>query len=72
MTMFSCVVLASLWTTILAQEANLDQFNYRETVDNDYGPEQWGRVRCGNLDECLGWPDSWKPGIEWELEMNHW
>jgi len=37
---------------------NLDRFNYRETVSSgegylDYGPRDWGRVRCANLEECV-------------------
>jgi hypothetical protein len=35
---------------------NYDQFNYRSTStspNNDYGPEEWGKVRCGDLDTCV-------------------
>ena len=47
-----------LFTTVVvhAQNANLDQFNYRETdltVSRDYGPREWINVRCGNLDTCV-------------------
>lgn len=49
---------------------NQDRFNYRETVGTDYGPEDWQKVRCTDLHECLGWPDDWEAGIAWNLEEN--
>ena len=69
------VVVACVVVAVHGQQANLDQFTYGDTdtsLNNVYGPEQWGRVRCANLDDCLGWPDSWETGIEWELTENHW
>lgn len=37
--------------------ANLDRFNYRETevgsAQSDYGPRDWGNVRCEDLESCV-------------------
>jgi len=32
---------------------NLDQFNYRTTVNNDYGPEDWEEVSCPDESSCV-------------------
>lgn len=47
-----------------------DRFNYRATIDNDYGPEDWNKVSCNEVGECPGWPDGWELGIGWALTTN--
>ena len=47
-----------------------DRFNYRSTVSNDYGPEDWSKVTCDVVGNCPGWPDGWKLGVGWHLENN--
>lgn len=64
---FFCVVLTALQSFQPVSANNSDRFNYRETLGNDYGPEDWNKVTCTNLDTCLGWPDGYELGIGWEL-----
>lgn len=64
---FCCVVLTALKSSQPVSANNSDRFNYRETLGNDYGPEDWDKVTCTNLDSCLGWPDGYELGIGWEL-----
>eukprot|EP00529_Nitzschia_sp_RCC80_P003057 CAMPEP_0113452454 /NCGR_PEP_ID=MMETSP0014_2-20120614/6854_1 /TAXON_ID=2857 /ORGANISM="Nitzschia sp." /LENGTH=1126 /DNA_ID=CAMNT_0000343825 /DNA_START=1476 /DNA_END=4856 /DNA_ORIENTATION=- /assembly_acc=CAM_ASM_000159 len=47
-----------------------DKFNYRSTRGDDYGPEDWKKVKCKDLDTCEGWPDKHLSSIGWELEEN--
>lgn len=37
-------------------------FNYRETVPSklDFGPPDWGKVRCNDINTCPGWPTNWE------------
>ena len=35
---------------------NNDLFNYRETDDNDYGPEDWDQVTCDDVEICVSQP----------------
>jgi len=61
------------WIALTCIGASLgaeDQFNYRETEGNDYGPEDWGQVTCDEVGECPGWPDGWKSAVGWELSEN--
>jgi hypothetical protein len=48
--------LVSMTTFVAAQ---LDQWNYRGTENNngnnDYGPKDWGKVKCNNPDTCVSW-----------------
>lgn len=39
---------------------DVDTFNYRGTVGNDYGPSDWGKVGCPHHRTCPGWPDDWE------------
>jgi hypothetical protein len=61
-----CCVLLSLYasttrlaTIVVAQSSSdLDQWNYRGTIGgsnglNDYGPSDWIKVRCSNVDTCV-------------------
>ena len=32
---------------------NDEQFNYHKTDGRDYGPEDWGKVSCDDLDKCV-------------------
>jgi len=38
-------------------DGNYDQFSYEDspsqTINNVYGPEDWDRIRCVDLDECV-------------------
>jgi hypothetical protein len=65
-TAFICLTAA--WAK---KDNNDDRFNYRETDDRDFGPENWNRVQCHDPGECLGWPDGWELGIGWELKRNN-
>lgn len=49
---------------------NDETFTYKETdeADEEYGPEDWNRVGCDDLDQCAGWPDDWELGYDWGLE----
>lgn len=38
---------------------NLDQFNYRKTVNNDYGPEDWDEVLCPDKSSCVSTKRCW-------------
>ena len=33
--------------------ARADDFNYRSTQGDNYGPNDWNKVRCGNLETCV-------------------
>lgn len=50
--------------------SNDDLFNYDATSGNDYGPEDWNKVTCDDLELCTGWPDKWLQGQGWKLEVN--
>lgn len=59
----------------LVSAQNLDQFTYEDTGSYSssnpiFPPPQWDRVRCGNLDACVGWPDKWEEGQGWSLTEN--
>ena len=35
-------------------DSNDDMFNFDESRgDNDYGPKDWNKVRCGNPNQCV-------------------
>jgi hypothetical protein len=38
---------------LAASSVNSDSFNFRETSGDDYGPEDWDRVRCDDLETCV-------------------
>jgi hypothetical protein len=45
-------------STVIRAQNNLDLFNYHGTVTtsnglNDYGPKDWSKVRCSDLDSCV-------------------
>ena len=69
------IVVACMASAAFAVDtANLDRFNYDTTVHandhNDYGPEDWIRVRCPDKDICLGYPDSFDEAIGWSFREN--
>jgi len=37
-------------------------FNYRQTYPEkrNYGPADWGKVECENINTCKGWPTNWE------------
>ena len=49
------------WVSLISAEdpipANLDRFNYDQTdlsgTYSTYGPKDWIRVRCADLDQCV-------------------
>ena len=46
--------LAILFLGLLVQPVpGLDQFNYRSTEGQDYGPEDWSEVQCENVANCV-------------------
>lgn len=47
-----------------------DTFNYDKTSGDNYGPQDWMKVDCNNLEDCPGWPDKHESSIGWELESN--
>lgn len=47
------MITASVLVCLLATVAADDLFNYRSTSGNDYGPEDWGKVSCDNLETCV-------------------
>jgi carbonic anhydrase len=55
-----------------------DRFNYDRTVsrgDNiyDYGPEEWEDLDCragSNIENCLGYPDTWELARGWDIDRN--
>lgn len=67
MSMFFMMMLSSSFTiTMIAANdtdtssssssstgTNLDVFNYHETINNDYGPKDWGKVNCNDLNTCV-------------------
>ena len=48
-----------------------DQFNYRATVttgaNNDYGPEDWGKVTCSDVSTCVSTNRS-RTKSKWSIE----
>ncbi|GKY93590.1 hypothetical protein MPSEU_000326400 [Mayamaea pseudoterrestris] len=64
-----------LFGCVAAQRnANTDQFTYQTTAksspNNQYPPNQWKKVQCGNLEKCVGWPEKFLAAPDWELEEN--
>ena len=47
------ILVLSLALLRSAYSSNSDLFNYRETVGTDYGPEDWDKVTCDNVTECV-------------------
>ena len=48
---FSARVIALI--SALSSGVNADSFNYRSTKGDDYGPADWNKVSCGNLETCV-------------------
>jgi len=48
---FSARVIALI--SALSSGVNADSFNYRFTKGDDYGPADWNKVSCGNLETCV-------------------
>ena len=43
--------------TFLPRSAtSADLFNYRDTQGTDYGPQNWNRVQCPDLQSCVSMP----------------
>jgi hypothetical protein len=59
----------------------LDRFNYDTTTDRedgfiDYGPKDWGKIKCDertteSLDQCEGYPHKWHEGINFTITDNY-
>ncbi|OEU13118.1 alpha carbonic anhydrase [Fragilariopsis cylindrus CCMP1102] len=60
----------------------LDRFNYDTTTTNredgfiDYGPKDWGKIKCDertteSLDQCEGYPHKWHEGINFTVTDNY-
>mmetsp|Transcript_20140 Transcript_20140/g.33400 ORF Transcript_20140/g.33400 Transcript_20140/m.33400 type:complete len:589 (-) Transcript_20140:285-2051(-) len=66
------LVLALLGGAAVCQGGNDDTFNYKNTDEDDreFGPEDWDRVECDDLDSCKGWPEDWVLGVDWDIEEN--
>ena len=71
-------LLALAWLGLLgssvAQDSNRDQFTYKNSAstspNNQYPPNQWRKVRCGDLEECVGWPEKFLAAPDWKLDSN--
>ena len=55
MTMWKTVglVLSVLVSVGLVASRNDDRFNYRSTVGRDFGPTDWNRVTCDDVQRCV-------------------
>ena len=78
---------SSLLLVVTAQETNvlsgngyyLDRFNYDVTEGRndgfiDYGPEDWGDIRCDErfaLESCYAYTDKWETGRDWTINKNY-
>ena len=60
----------------------LDRFNYDTTTTDredgfiDYGPKDWGKIKCDertteSLDQCEGYPHKWHEGINFTVTDNY-
>lgn len=38
---------------LIIQFGYADLFNYKNSDGNDYGPEDWSKVSCTDLDNCV-------------------
>jgi len=47
-----------------------DSFNYRYSSGNEYGPADWKKVECNDLDSCEGWPDKHESSVGFKLDEN--
>lgn len=48
---FSANVIALI--SALSTGVSADSFNYRYTNGDEYGPADWRKVSCGNLETCV-------------------
>ena len=48
---YSVQALALL--SVVSREVGADDFNYRSTSGDDYGPKDWNKVECRDLDTCV-------------------
>ena len=53
-------LLALLLLPQVAWTRNDDRFNYRETVGRDFGPEDWNRVTCDDVTQCVSSLFAWE------------
>ena len=44
--------------TALISAVTADDFNYGYTSGNDYGPADWRKVECNNLETCVSRNDN--------------
>eukprot|EP00934_Nitzschia_sp_Nitz4_P001807 Nitzschia sp. Nitz4//scaffold177_size45885//17105//21005//NITZ4_007204-RA/size45885-augustus-gene-0.5-mRNA-1//-1//CDS//3329539052//1807//frame0 len=72
-------VPASILLLLPSCLAAQDLFNYDSTSGTDYGPEQWNKVSCNDLETCglnlpfdtqPGWPQKLLGSVGWELQKN--
>jgi len=64
-------VRAIAFISILSSGVTGDDFNYGYNRNgDDYGPADWKKVECNNLETCSGWPDKHESSIGWELREN--
>ena len=48
---FSAQVIALI--SALSSGVSADSFNYHYTSGDEYGPADWKKVSCGNLETCV-------------------
>jgi hypothetical protein len=52
------IILVTLLFVEAHADGNDDMFNfYKSRDDNDYGPEDWNKVRCDDPDQCVSAAD---------------
>ena len=39
--------------SVFSSRVGADDFNYRFTTGDDYGPKDWDKVKCRDLDSCV-------------------
>lgn len=54
----SLLLLTLSSSNVVTAQSNLDLFNYHGTTTssngmNDYGPKDWAKVKCSDLDTCV-------------------
>lgn len=52
---FVTTLVLFLITFVVVDGQNLDRFNYVSTKSNDYGPSDWQKVKCQNVDSCVSY-----------------
>ena len=50
------LLLSPAWAVPNPPHQDKDRFNYGDASDgNNYGQDEWDKVKCGDVDTCPGW-----------------